>query len=149
MIGFWRELRAVLLVGALTAGVVGAFPFSALDFEARHVPVSRDASAAFIVLTDEEESLALKVAKSAWQSEASATQRMRVRLPLGELPEEEPSSPLEFHSDVFAVPEATPVAYPFPPGVPSQAAEVPRRLSPEPESVPAPAFSRDDLLNFN
>ena len=147
---WWRELRTVSVVAALTAGVVAAFPLSALDFKARPVAASREASAAFVSLSADEETMALKAARSAWQSEASATQRMRVRLPLGELPEEEAVAPLDLSAEQSFVRVRLPQTdYPLPAAVPSMAAEPPQRLAPEPEVPAAPPFSRNDLLDLN
>lgn len=149
MTELWREFRTVSIVGVLTVGVIGAFPIPALDFRAAEVGASREASAAFIELTVEEELAALKAAKSAWQADASALERMRVRLPLGELPEEDVGSPLEFSSPTCAfLPAFEPVAYPLPTTALSQAAAAPTRLLAEPETHPAPTFSRADLLDL-
>lgn len=149
MTQLWREVRTVLIAGVMTAGIVGAFPISALDFKAEKVSASRPASAAFIELTIEEEIAALKAAKSAWQSEASALERMRVRLPLGELPEEEIGAPLEFSPATQAfLPALEPVAYPLPTAALSQAANAPVRLLAEPEGRQAPMFSREELLDL-
>lgn len=149
MSGIWREFRSIAIVGVLTAGVALAFPLSALDFKAAKVASSREASAAFIDLTVEEELAALKAAKTAWQAETSALERMRVRLPLGELPEDEIGAPLELASESGAFrAELRPVAYPWPAAVTSQAAPAPVRFRAEPEAVREPTFSRADLLDL-
>ena len=62
----WRELRSVLTVGALSAGVVLSFPLAALDFKARSVSAEPEASAAFVTLSAEEEELLLASAKATW-----------------------------------------------------------------------------------
>lgn len=149
MTSLGREIRAVAIVSAMIVGVVLSFPVSELNFKARSVPSTHAASAAFIVLTAEEEAMALKAAKSAWQSEATATQRMRARLPLGELPEEEVGTVLEF--ETRAIDGSCPfkiLEYPRPAALPSRAQAPMRRLDPEPEVQPPPAFSRENLLNF-
>ena len=74
MTPLWRELRSILTVGSLTAGVALAFPLSALDFKPRTVPAEAEASAAFVHLTPEEEDLVLLAAKATWQDETSAMQ---------------------------------------------------------------------------
>lgn len=149
MTELWREFRTVSIVGVLTTGVAGAFPISALDFKADGSHSSCEASAAFIELTIEEEIAALKAAKSAWQSETSALERMRVRLPLGELPEEEIGAPLDLPDATrFALTASDPVDYPFPAAASSQAASSPARLLAEPEARLAPTFSREDLLDL-
>lgn len=149
MTELWREFRTVSIVGVMTAGVIVAFPLSALDFKAKVAPSSVESSAAFIELTIDEEVLALKAAKSAWQSESSAMQRMRVRLPIGELPEEEVGVPLELSdANRFFLAEPTPLAYPLPTSVRSQAAASPMRLIAEPDDPPMPTFSRSELLNL-
>ena len=149
MTALWRELRSVLTVGAITGGVVLAFPLSALDFKARPVPSEAEATAAFVHLTAEEEEQVLKAAKTTWQEESSAMQRMRVRLPLGDLPEEEPTQALDLtRLTPSADAQLEPLPYRLPGYSPSAAAAVPTRLPPEPEARPVPAFSRGELLNL-
>lgn len=148
MTPLWRELRSILTVGSLTAGVALAFPLSALDFKPRTVPAEAEASAAFVHLTPEEEDLILLAAKATWQDETSAMQRMRVRWSLGDLPEEESPRLLEV-SVRQPIAEPEPIAY-VPRGFsPSSAAPAPAHLAAEPETKPAPAFSRQELLDLN
>lgn len=143
------ELRSLTTVGLLSAGIALAFPISAINFEVERKPISSPAVAAFVNLTLEQEMVALKAAKSAWQSDASARERMRVRLPLGELPEEEQASPLGANEILFPDGRsAGPVAYPLPAYAPSFAAPAPARLPTEASSPVAPTFSREELLKL-
>ena len=150
MTALWRELRSVLMVGALSAGVVSAFPMASLDFKARMVPAESEASASFVSLTAEEEEQVLRAAKTAWQDDSSAMQRMRARLPLGDLPEEDAPPPLDLGASQRQTQVLMePMPYPLPAYRPSSAAKAPVRLAPEPEPEPAPAFSRAELLDLN
>lgn len=143
-------MRSVLTVGALTAGVALAFPISALDFKVRTVVADVEASAAFVHLTADEEDLVLRSAKTAWQDETSAMQRMRVRLPLGDLPEEDAARTLEMAIPVGLSPiPPDPIPYSFPAYLPSAAAQPATRLGSGQEAQPASTFSRRELLELN
>lgn len=143
------EFRSLMSVGVLTAGIALAFPLSAIRFEAERKPISSSAVASFVNLTLEQEVAALKAAKSAWQSDASARERMRVRLPLGELPEEEQALSLGANEILFPDGRAAaPLAYPLPAYAPSFAAPAPKRLPTEAPSTVVPAFSREELLRL-
>lgn len=148
MTRWWRDLRAVLTVGVLLVAILAAFPYPALKFSARTVPMTRAASAAFVSLSDEEAEAALRSARTAWQSETTAMQRMRVRLPLGELLEEDTGVQIEIDfGDRSALDGALPVGYQPPAFAPSSAARVV-----EPSAVKDGqldrAFSREHLLGF-
>lgn len=147
----WRELRSVLTVGALSAGVILSFPLAAFDFKARPVSAEPAASAAFVTLSTEEEELLLASAKATWQDESSAMQRMRVRLPLGELPEEDVTRSFDIGPlPTLSASAPDPIAYPLPAYRPTSAAGAPSRLAAEAaESGRQPAFSKDDLLKLN
>lgn len=145
MTRWWRDVRAVMTVAVLLAAILSAFPYSSLKFSARTVPTIRPASAAFVTLSDEAAETAFHAAKTAWQSETSAMQRMRVRLPLGELPEDD-DTPLELSfGDRSALDGAKPLAYPKPAYAPSSAAKPPAPFPPDAPPVP---FSKNELLGI-
>lgn len=146
---FKYEIRSLTSVGILSLGIALAFPLSALRFEPNRKDLPHLGSAAFVTLSLEQEAAALKAAKSAWQSDSSAMERMRVRLPLGELPEEENASPLGADEVLFVGSgESSPVAYPLPAYAPSFAAPAPAKLPAPPKSVITPAFSREEMLGL-
>ena len=78
-------------------------------------------------------------------------QRMRVRLPLGELPEEDVTRSFNIGPlPTLSAPVPDPIAYPFPAYRPTSAAGAPSRLVPEAaESGRQPAFTKDDMLKLN
>ena len=144
-----RELKSAILVLGITVAIGFAFPFSAIGFHPQPSRPSPSASAAFVVLTAEERIAALKAAKTAWQSEAPEKLGPRLRLPLGELPEEEQDTLIracELLPDPVA---CEPVASRLPPWEPSRQAARPARLQPEADLPPPPAFSRDELLDLH
>lgn len=149
MRSFKSEIRSVATVGILSAGIVAAFPLASVGFRATPRPTERPASAAFVTLTEDEEELALRAAKTVWQADTSV-QQMRFRLPLGDLPEE-PHGPVFGFGSAGRRPDYLPQPMPYglPPYRPSMAAAALKRLPPAPEPLPAPAFSRDDLLDLN
>lgn len=145
------EFRSLMTVGVL-AGVIGlSFPMPVMSFSAHRERKSDEASLVFVHLTQEEESSVLLSAKSAWQSERGIMERMRIRLPLGELPEEQSGFVFESDSQGYVLREnpIDPVAYPLPAFVPSSAAERIPALESEVPSKPMPTFSHEELLNIN
>lgn len=143
------EIRSLTSVGLLSLGILLAFPLSALRFNASRDELPHLGSAAFVTLTYEQEAAALKAAKSAWQADSSAMERMRVSLPLGELPEEENASPLGANEVLFIHErEMSAVAYPLPAYAPSFAAPEPDKLPPEKIEAVEPTFTRKELLGF-
>lgn len=149
MTAFARDLRSFLIVCVLTVTVVAAFPYSALTFKGRPAAGVAEASAAYVVLSSEEEEAALTAAKTSWQSDAVAARRSRVMLSLGELPEDAEGSFFEVN-DVsirnWDVPQ--PIDYARTVYMPTSVRQVatPRHSVDEHRIVPT--FSREDLLNL-
>lgn len=145
------EIRSLASVGVVTLGIALAFPSAAFNFAASRKPMPHLGSAAFVTLTFEQEEAAMKAAKSAWRLDSSSMECMRVRLPLGELPEEETGSPLGAGEVLFiGEKRSSPVAYPLPAYAPSFAAREPDKLPSEERKISAPVvFSREELLGLN
>lgn len=143
-----REIYSTSLVLALTVAVVASFPFASIRFRSVAVRPVSTASAAFVILTEDERVAALKAAKTAWQSDASEARGLRIRLPLGELPEEKQGALLGARELSCGTIAAEPLPARLPPWAVSLRAAAPVRLASEPEAKPAPAFSREELLKI-
>lgn len=144
------EIRSLVSVGILVGGISLAFPISSLAFRAEKVPIAREASAAFVILTPEKQSAALRAARTAWQNDATATERMRVRFSLGELPEEQNSVVYDPAERAFEeVNRIQPLAYTIPPFGTDAVAASPERITCAAERKKAPEFSREELLDLN
>ena len=148
-----RTVNALLSVAgvlALPAAVVAVFPFGALSFRAAPASTARPAAVAFVRLTDEEETAALRAAKTSWSSEAGAVRHLRADLHFGNLPERanEPAIHIE---DRLRRPPPRPYAPPTSPFLPSQAAAAPAKLpAAEGDEPAAPLpFPRKDLLKMD
>lgn len=146
---FARDVRSFLIVCITAGSIVAIFPYSALTFKGRNGASSLSASAAYVELSPEEESAALSAARTAWQSDNVSARRLRVRLPLGELPEEPEGPFFGMNADgVRDRGEPMPVAYTHALYVPLPMTEdMPHSYEVE-EAQKSPAFSREDLLNL-
>lgn len=148
MSGMSREFTSAILVFALMGVISLAFPFSAIKFRPSPQRTPSSASAAFVRLTDAERANALKAAKTAWQTDESEKQGVRLRLPLGELPEAEQDT--LFHTCELLPERVTCdlITSRLPPWEPSQKAGAPVRLAAEEDGPKQPAFSREELLKL-
>lgn len=144
-----REIKSAIIVLVLTGAIVLALPFSAIAFRPKPQRKMPSSSAAFVVLTAEERVAALKAAKTAWQSDESEKQGLRLRLPLGELPEEEQDTLIRACELLPERVACEPVASRLPPWEPSRKASAPVRFQSEADETPPPAFSREELLRLN
>lgn len=81
------ELMSILTVLAVTVAVALTFPFGAVGFSPRPDRSRPQSSAAFVVMTEAEQALAMRSAKTSWQVDAGGVRRLRVDLSVGELPE--------------------------------------------------------------
>lgn len=143
------ELASVLTVLAVPAALALVFPYGAIGFRPGKRPSRPAASAAFVTLSDEEQALAMRSAKSAWQVDVSGERQMRADLSVGDLPEDPsfatldvaagPSrskrsiveSPLAAYPRTSAAPAAKPIA---------READADKRVS---------AFAKSDLLKID
>lgn len=148
MTSCWRELRLLMTVAFVIVGLALMFPYGALSFRGKDYPAARS-SAAYVVLSADESEAALHAAKSAWQTEDAAQRRLRVRMPLGELPEESELEVLTLDSSAaYSFSEVKSVVYGAPAFQPSLAAERDSRELQKAPMTMKPAFSRDDLLQL-
>ena len=143
-----HELFSTTVVLALPVAIVLAFPRSAINFRANGMPLATPAPVAFVTLSEEESAAFLGSARTAWQADASTGQRMRMRLPLGELPDETVGPLLDVGLATRHRDELEPVAYRPPPWRPSLAAPPPVRIGPVAEDKTPLPFPRDELLSI-
>lgn len=149
MTAFARDLRSFLIVCVLTGTVAASFPYSALTFKGRPTTGKVESSAAYVVLTAEGESSALIAAKTSWQSDAVTARRLRVMLPLGELPEDA-EGPFFEMNDVSAgeLKDILPLEYTRTVYKPTSVRQDGKDRRTIEETRIAPTFSREDLLNL-
>jgi len=139
------ELRAMATVLVVTAAVAAAFPYGATGFRATPGSAQTTASVAFVVLTPEAERTAMRIAKGAWQMDASGVRRHRARLPLGVLPEEDGFDAVTIGGRPVSEPPDDIPSGPAP-LVPTMAAPAVRALAAPAVEAAERAFSRDELL---
>ena len=144
-----QEILTSVSVLAFPAAIVLSFPSEAVSFRAKPVSPDCAASAAFVTLSPEQERAALAAAKTAWQSDAATRQRQRIRLPLGELPEDAPGPLLDIGAGLRPVDVPEPFGYRPLGWEPSLRSASPARIPSERPSGPVPAFSREELLKMN
>lgn len=136
----------LLLAMSLPLAIVSVFPFGAIGYRVTEPSADQDRPyTAIVTLSPEQEEAAMRSARSAWQFDARADRQHRVRLPLGELPDDSDGGLIEVRTPD---PEGLPLPrsdYQAPPWLPSCRAAAPVKIArkPEPET---PAFSRDELL---
>lgn len=148
MTSLWRETRMLVTVTIIIGATAMIFPYRALTFRGMNHPKARS-SAAYVLLSEEESEEALHAAKSAWQTEDAAQRRLRVRVPLGELPEEGELEALELESaSAYSFSETKSVIYGKPAFRPSLAAERDSIELPKAPTAVKPAFSRDEMLQL-
>lgn len=146
----WRhEFASTALVLSLPLAICAAFPFESIGFKATVVASESKASAAFVTLSKDEEDAALQAAKTSWQFNVPAGQRMRMRLPLGGLPDEQDGLRLDVKTDVIKPRSIAPIGYSAPAWEPSMRAEGPVGIQRGPSPEAKPAFSREELLKLN
>ena len=144
-----HELVSAALVMSLPLALCLAFPFEAIGFRATPAATATRASFAFVTLSEEEEQAALQAAKTSWQFNVPAGQRMRMRLPLGGLPDEQVGLRLDVMSEGLTQSPTAPLGYPAPPWEPSARAKEPVKIQRAPSSDATPAFTREELLKLN
>ena len=139
------ELMRAAPVLAAVAAVAAIFPRRAVGFAAAD-PRPAEPSAAFVVLTEDEEDEAVRAAKTAWL--ASGGRRGRGGLPLGALPEME-SGPI-LGGEVLLPPakEPRPVEWGKSAWRPSADAPAPKPIPDDARAKPESAFSRAELLSI-
>jgi len=144
-----QEALSVATVMAVPAALLSVFPFGVFSFKALSPQTVSKPSAAFVRLTAEEESDALRAAKTSWQADGAAGRDMWTYLPLGELPEDTRNGPI-LGDGVWIGRQtaAAPVEYGTPAWRPSQAADAPEKIPVIEESPRPPVFSKEELLKI-
>ena len=148
-----RSLRheAILLLEIAVIPVVIAFvfPYEAVGFHAEKREQESRPSFAFVVLSEEEERVALAAARTSWQVGAKGVKGLRTDISSGELPPAPirlvmPTRPKR--DEVFAPVEYTPNALPPTVAAPAPAAIVPE-VEPDPDAKRV--FSKEELLKID
>jgi len=146
-----RSLRheAILLfeIAVIPVAIAFVFPYEAVGFRAEKREQGSRPSFAFVVLSEEEERVALAAARTSWQVGAKGVRGLRTDISSGELPPAPirlvmPTRPKR--DEVFAPVEYTPNALP-----PTVAAPAPAAISPEAAAAQKQAFSREELLKID
>ena len=138
-------LRAAPVVAAV-ATVTALFPSRSVGFVAAErseaVP-----SAAFVVLSEDQEDAAVKAAKTAWLASGVRRGRGTGGFALGELPETEGGPMLGSEALLPAAKEPPRVIWERSSWRPSAAAPAPQPIPPGERTKP-PAFSREEMLSI-
>ena len=145
-----HEAISLLEIAVVPVAIALAFPYKAVGFRAAERAASRSPSCAFVVLSEEEERVALAAARTSWQVGANGVKGLRTDISSGELPPEPvcpvmPSRPVRGKSAARAA---------YAPNVlpPTVAAGAPEAIAPDAEAGKAEAkkaFSKKDLLKID
>ena len=142
-----HEAISLLEIAVIPAAIAFVFPYEAVGFRAeKREPESRS-SCSFVVLSEEEERVALAAARTSWQVGAKGVRGLRTDISSGELPPAPirlvmPTRPKR--DEVFTPVEYTPNALP-----PTVAAPAPATIAPEEALEQKRAFSREELLKID
>lgn len=146
MKGIVGELASLFTVLAIPAGIAAIFPFSAIEFRARPV-APREPSVAFVTLSAEDETAAMRAAKTSWQGNAGNILRVRADLFLGDLPDGAEKATLDV-AERSRPPRARDVDWAPPPYLPSLAAPPPQAIPEDAPDEEVQAFPREELLSL-
>lgn len=133
------------------AVMLAVFPYSALSTVPVVVPSEREADCAFVTLTVEEEAKALVAARGSWRTDMGVSPDDGAALQLGRLPDRAVTPVLNERAPSREPVGVRTVGCPIPLLPPSRAA-APACVLPATEElpeVPAPAFSREEMLEFS
>lgn len=144
-----HEAISLLEVAVIPVAIAFVFPYEAVGFHADKRNQESGPSCAFVVLSEEEERVALAAARTSWQVGAKGVQRLRTDISSGELPPAPirlvmPTRPKRGTSAAPA--EYTPNMLP-----PTVAAPPPAAIAPDavPDHASKQAFSREELLRID
>lgn len=140
------ELASLAATMAIPAAVALAFPYHAVAFKAARGTQPAKPAAAFVTLSEAEESAARRTAKASWQSSGNGTLNIRPDLSFGELPRGPEPAVLDIGARTR---QASPSAMEWkaPPYLPRIAAPPPPPMPPEPPAAAELPFPRDKLLS--
>ena len=146
MTGFTGEFLRMVPVLAAVAAVTALFPTRSVGFVAADRRASLP-SAAFVVLSEEQEDAAVKAAKTAWLASGGRRSRGAGGFALGELPETEGGPILGSEALLPPVQGPSRVAWERSAWRPSAAAPAPQPIPPGERTKP-PAFSHEEMLSI-
>ena len=137
----------LLEIAVIPVAVAFVFPYEAVGFRAEKRERGSRTSFAFVVLSEDEERVALAAARTSWQVGAKGVKGLRTDISSGELPPAPirlvmPTRPKR--DEVFAPVEYMPNALP-----PTVAAPAPAAIAPEEVVEQKQAFSREELLKID
>lgn len=143
-----HEAISLLEIAVIPAAIAFVFPYEAVGFRAEKRDQESRPSCAFIVLSEEEERVALAAARTSWQVGAKGVKGLRTDISSGELPPAPirlvmPTRPKR--DEISAPVEYTPNTLP-----PTVAAPAPATIAPD-EDMGAETkqqFSKEDLLKL-
>ena len=136
-------------IAVIPIAIAFVFPYEAVGFHAEKRVQENRSSFAFVVLSEEEERVALAAARTSWQVGAKGVKGLRTDISSGELPPAPirlvmPTRPKR--DEVFAPVEYTPNALPPTVAAPAPAAIVPE-VEPDPDAKRV--FSKEELLKID
>ena len=144
-----HEVILLFEIAVIPVAIAFVFPYEAVGFRAEKREQQKRPSFAFVVLSDEEERVALAAARTSWQVGAKGVKGLRTDISSGELPPAPirlvmPTRPKR--DEVFAPVEYMPNALP-----PTVAAPAPAAIAPEVEPDPdvKRVFSKEELLKID
>jgi len=144
-----HEAISLLEIAVIPVAIAFVFPYEAVGFRAEKRAQESRPSCAFVVLSEEEERVALAAARTSWQVGAKGVKGLRPDISSGELPPVPlrlvmPTRPMR---DTSAAPvEYTPNMLP-----PTVAAPPPATIAPDAAADPVAkqAFSKEELLKID
>ena len=144
-----HEAISLLEIAIIPAAIAFVFPYEAVGFRAEKREQGSGPSCSFVVLSEEEERVALAAARTSWQVGAKGVKGLRTDISSGELPPEpiRPVMPTRPKRDEGFTPvEYMPNALP-----PSVAAPAPATIAPEAaeETEAKQPFSKEELLKID
>ena len=144
-----HEAISLLEIAVIPVAIAFVFPYEAVGFRAEKRNQESRPPCAFVVLSEEEERVALAAARTSWQVGAKGVKGLRTDISSGELPPVPlrlvmPTRPMRGESAALA--EYAPNMLP-----PTVAAPPPAAIAPDAVADPASkqAFSREELLKID
>lgn len=148
MKGLGRELLSVTTVLAIPVGIAFVLPYEAFDFHATAHAAERRSSVAFRWLSPEEETRAMRAAKTSWQGDGESARNRRAEIYFAELPAENFPSVMPVRERSQKI-ESDIVGCGRTPFLPSRRAAPPVRIDPDGKAEDPLPFSREELLKIN
>lgn len=143
-----REAVLLLEIAVIPAGIALVFPYEAVGFSARESVRDRSPSCSFVVLSEEEERVALAAARTSWQVGKKGARGLSIDVSSSELP---PTPVRRIMPDLpVSGASAAPAGYVPNSLPPTVAAPAPTALMPDVAEGPSAkrAFSKEEMLSI-